>query len=160
MSETAFPAFLSPRRLPNPFDLAAAVCILGSLVYVVGVARGTLAPIDAPEATTIVLDPMALPGYAVRTTLRMFAALFCSLIFTFTYATLAAKSRRAGLILIPILDVLQSANDCAAHQPTVPGYPDPFASEAKDRLRCASAFCHERPRSLCVRNMIAGPKSR
>ena len=108
MSETAFPAFLSARRLPNPFDLVAAVCIVGSLIYVVGVARGTLAPIDAPEATTIVLDPMALPGYAVRTTLRMFAALFCSLVFTFTYATLAAKSRRAGLILIPILDVLQS----------------------------------------------------
>ena len=108
MSETAFPAFLSTRRLPNLFDLVAAVCILGALVYVVGIARGTLAPLDAPEATTIVLDPWALPGYAVRTTLRMFAALACSLVFTLTYATWAAKSRRAGLILIPILDVLQS----------------------------------------------------
>jgi NitT/TauT family transport system permease protein len=29
-------------------------------------------------------------------------------LFTFTYATLAAKSRRAELILIPLLDVLQS----------------------------------------------------
>ena len=108
MSETAFPAFVSTRRLPNLFDLVAAVCILGALVYVIGIARGTLAPLDAPEATTIVLDPWALPGYAVRTTLRMFAALACSLVFTLTYATWAAKSRRAGLILIPILDVLQS----------------------------------------------------
>ena len=108
MSETAFPAFVSARRLPNLFDLAASICIVGALVYVVGVARGTLAPLDAPEATTIVLDPAALPGYAVRTTLRMFAALLCSLVFTFTYATWAAKSRRAGLILIPVLDVLQS----------------------------------------------------
>jgi NitT/TauT family transport system permease protein len=40
--------------------------------------------------------------------LRMFAALVASLIFTFTYATLAAKSRRAELILIPVLDILQS----------------------------------------------------
>ena len=87
MSETAFPAFLSTRRLPNLFDLVAAVCILGTLVYVIGIARGTLAPLDAPEATTIVLDPWALPGYAVRTTLRMFAALACSLVFTLTYAT-------------------------------------------------------------------------
>ncbi|MGD0023196.1 MAG: ABC transporter permease subunit [Xanthobacteraceae bacterium] len=51
---------------------------------------------------------MALPGYALRTTLRMLAALVASLIFTFTYATLAAKSRRAEVVLIPLLDVLQS----------------------------------------------------
>ena len=38
----------------------------------------------------------------------MLAALLASLIFTFTYATLAAKSRRAELVLIPLLDVLQS----------------------------------------------------
>ena len=30
------------------------------------------------------------------------------MLFTFTYGTAAAKSRRAGLVLIPILDVLQS----------------------------------------------------
>ena len=40
--------------------------------------------------------------------MRMFAALAASLVFTFTYATAAAKSRRAALILIPILDILQS----------------------------------------------------
>ena len=108
MPNTVFPAFASVRRLPNLFDVVAGVCIFGALVYVAGIARGTLAPLDAPEATTIVLDPWFLPGYAVRTTLRMFAALVCSLLFTFTYATWAAKSRRAGLILVPILDILQS----------------------------------------------------
>jgi len=108
MPTTAFPAFASVRRLPNLFDLVAGVCIFGALVYVAGIARGTLAPLDTPEATKIVLDPWFLPGYAVRTTLRMFAALMCSLLFTFTYATWAAKSRRAGLILVPILDILQS----------------------------------------------------
>jgi len=108
MPSTTFPAFASVRRLPNLFDLTAGICIFGGLIYVAGVARGTMAPLDAPEATTIVLDPWFLPGYAVRTTLRMFAALVCSLLFTFTYATWAAKSRRAGLILVPILDILQS----------------------------------------------------
>ena len=107
MPSTA-PAFASVRRLPNLFDIAAGVCIFGALIYVAGVARGTMAPLDAPEATAISLDPLNLPGYAVRTTLRMFAALVCSLLFTFTYATWAAKSRRAGLILVPILDILQS----------------------------------------------------
>jgi len=38
----------------------------------------------------------------------MLAALAASLIFTFTYATPAAKSRRAETVLIPLLDVLQS----------------------------------------------------
>ncbi len=107
MPNTA-PAFASIRRLPNLFDIAAGICIFGVLIYVAGVARGTMAPLDAPEATAIALDPLNLPGYAVRTTLRMFAALLCSLLFTFTYATWAAKSRRAGLILVPVLDILQS----------------------------------------------------
>ena len=38
----------------------------------------------------------------------MFAALACSITFTFTYATWAAKSRRAAKLLVPVLDVLQS----------------------------------------------------
>ena len=108
MPNTVFPAFASVRRLPNLFDIVAGLCIFGGLIYVAGIARGTMAPLDTPEATAVTLDALNLPGYAVRTTLRMFAALLCSLLFTFTYATWAAKSRRAGLILVPILDILQS----------------------------------------------------
>nr|WP_227672804.1 ABC transporter permease subunit [Komagataeibacter sp. FXV3] len=67
-----------------------------------------LVPIPASEAGTIHLNPAWLPAYAVRTTLRMFAALAASLVFTFTYAVWAAKSRRAGQVLIPLLDILQS----------------------------------------------------
>ena len=54
------------------------------------------------------LDYWQLPYYAFRTVLRMFIALAASLVFSFTYATLAAKSRRAEMVLIPVLDVLQS----------------------------------------------------
>ena len=107
MTATAFPAFLSARRLPNLFDLAAGALILAALVAIASVARGTLAPLD-PGAVTVTLDPANLPAYAVRTTLRMIAALACSLLFTLTYATWAAKSRRAGLVLVPVLDILQS----------------------------------------------------
>jgi ABC-type anion transport system duplicated permease subunit len=42
------------------------------------------------------LDYMRLPYYAFRTTLRMFTAIAASLVFTFVYATIAAKSRRAA----------------------------------------------------------------
>ena len=40
--------------------------------------------------------------------MRMLLAIVCSLIFTFIYAALAAKSRRAEMMLIPLLDILQS----------------------------------------------------
>jgi NitT/TauT family transport system permease protein len=102
------PAFASARRLPNLFDAAAILCIAGILFAIASGARGTLAPLDTPATAAIQLDPSYLPGYALRTTMRMFAALFCSVLFTFTYATWAAKSQRAGKILVPILDILQS----------------------------------------------------
>ena len=38
----------------------------------------------------------------------MLAAMVASLLFTFTYATLAARNRRAEKLLIPALDILQS----------------------------------------------------
>ncbi len=102
------PSFLAGRRLPNQWDLFAILVVFGALVGMVRVAGGTFAPISAPEALAIHLDPAYLPYYAARTTLRMFGALAASLVFTFTYGTAAAKSRRAGVVLIPLLDILQS----------------------------------------------------
>jgi len=60
------------------------------------------------DALPISLDPWRLPQYALRTVLRMAAALVASLVFSLIYAALAAKSRQAEKILIPVLDVLQS----------------------------------------------------
>ncbi len=108
MSATLFPSMAAARRLPNLWDIVALLCVFGALIAVGHAARGTLVPITAPGATEVSLDPWNLPEYAVRTTLRMFAALAASLFFTFTYGTAAAKSRRAALILVPILDILQS----------------------------------------------------
>jgi NitT/TauT family transport system permease protein len=108
MSETTLPGTFTARRLPNAWDIAAILVVLGLLVSLAGVARGTFAPISALSSGVVSLAPVHLPLYAARTTLRMFAALACSLLFTFTFATVAAKSRRAGLIMIPLLDILQS----------------------------------------------------
>jgi NitT/TauT family transport system permease protein len=60
------------------------------------------------QHTPLSLNPAKLPEYAARTTFRMLAALILSLLFTLTYATWAAKSERAGKLLVPILDILQS----------------------------------------------------
>ncbi len=108
MSSTVTPAFIARRRLPNQWDIFAIVVVLGGLAAMAHVAGATFAPISAPAALSVSLDPANLPNYAARTTLRMFAALAASLIFTFAYGTAAAKSRRASVVLIPLLDVLQS----------------------------------------------------
>jgi NitT/TauT family transport system permease protein len=68
----------------------------------------TLAPLSTLDIAPVSLDPVNLPLYALRTTLRMLLAIVCSIIFTFIYAALAAKSRRAEMVLIPLLDILQS----------------------------------------------------
>ncbi|MBS0639213.1 MAG: ABC transporter permease subunit [Acetobacteraceae bacterium] len=108
MSATLFPTLAASRRLPNAWDVLAILCVFAALIAVGHVAEGTMMSISAPGAVEVSLSPWRLPEYAVRTTLRMFAALALALLFTFTYGTAAAKSRRAGLVLIPILDVLQS----------------------------------------------------
>ena len=105
-----FVAFTSLGRkaLPNQYDLFAFALILAAFIAIAHASHGLTLPLTAPESTVVSLDYKLLPYYALRTTLRMFAAIAASLVFTFVYATLAAKSRRAALVLIPLLDVLQS----------------------------------------------------
>ena len=97
-----------PLRPPAWPDAVATVLVLG-LVLLVGIgARQMAAPLSQATQSAISLSPAALPGYTLRTVLLMLAALAASLVFTLTYATLAAKSRSAEMLLIPVLDVLQS----------------------------------------------------
>ncbi len=103
-----FPAAALGRRLPNIWDIAAILAVFGVLVGVAHVAGETFMKLSAPHAVTVSLDPANLPIYAVRTTMRMFAALAASLIFTFTFGTAAGKGRRAAIVLVPLLDILQS----------------------------------------------------
>ncbi|HXW72625.1 MAG TPA: ABC transporter permease subunit [Methylocella sp.] len=99
---------LGRKALPNHYDFFAFALIFAGFIAIERVSHGLRLPIAAPESTVISLDYGLLPYFALRTTLRMFAAIALSLLFTLVYATLAAKSRRLGLVLIPILDVLQS----------------------------------------------------
>ncbi len=107
-SPKASPPALGRRFLPNIWDGVALILIIGALVLIAYGARQTEAPLSALDIAPVSLDPANLPTYALRTTLRMLAAIGCSLVFTFVYAAFAAKSRRAEMVLIPILDILQS----------------------------------------------------
>ena len=90
------------------WDIVAVLLILGLLVFFAEASRNLGLPLGALQTMPIGLDPWNLPGYAARTSLRMLTALLLSLAFTFTYATWAARSRRAELVLVPLLDILQS----------------------------------------------------
>ncbi|NPT36028.1 ABC transporter permease [Paraburkholderia xenovorans] len=96
------------RVLPNRWDFVAFPLIICLIAMAAIGFHETLAPMSTLKTQAISLDPANLPEYAMRTTLRMLAAMVASLVFTLAYGTLAAKSRRAGLVLVPILDILQS----------------------------------------------------
>ena len=95
-------------RFFTRWDVLAVLLILGLLVFLAEASRHLLQPLSELQREPISLDPRNLPEYAARTTLRMLIAMVLSLVFTFTYATLAAKSNRAERLLVPLLDILQS----------------------------------------------------
>ena len=96
------------RDLASRWDLIAIIVVIGVLTFFAEASRGLLAPVSKITGEALSLDPIHLPVYAARTTLRMFTALVFSLLFTFTYGTWAAKSPRAEKLLVPLLDILQS----------------------------------------------------
>src|ERR1700694_2523582 len=111
MPLSASPAPIATRRAalePKLWDSLAVVLVLGFILFLGQTSASLVEPLSELKIAPVSLDPENLPGYAARTTLRMLAALMLSLLFTFTYATVAAKHRRAELLLIPLLDILQS----------------------------------------------------
>src|SRR6202023_903048 len=95
-------------RLFSRWDILAVLLILGLLVFLGEASRHLFEPLTELQQQPTSLDPGNLPEYAARTTLRMLIAMVLSLLFTFTYATLAAKNKRAERLLVPLLDILQS----------------------------------------------------
>jgi len=95
-------------RLFSRWDVLAVLLILGLLVFLGEASRHLFEPLTELQRTPTSLDPANLPEYAARTTLRMLVAMALSLLFTFTYATLAAKNKQAERLLVPLLDILQS----------------------------------------------------
>jgi NitT/TauT family transport system permease protein len=102
------PPALGQALRPNIWDVVALIPVTGAMVLIVYGGEQTVAPLSALDIAPVTLDPFHLPAYALRTTMRMLLAIVCSIIFTFIYAALAAKSRRAEMVLIPLLDILQS----------------------------------------------------
>lgn len=99
----------SPALPQNPpFTLGDGLILLGlaTLLYVgVRLTFNVPAVIAGPE---ISLSPLAIPWYAFPSIGRMVAAYFLSLGTSLFYGYAAARNRTARMVLMPLLDVLQS----------------------------------------------------
>lgn len=99
----------SPALPQTPaFTIGDGFILLGiaTFLYVGGrLAFNVPAIVAGPD---ISLSPLALPWYALLSVGRMTIAYFLSLLFSLFYGYAAARRRTARLILMPLLDVLQS----------------------------------------------------
>ena len=90
------------------YNLTAIFIIMAVFALFAWSGSQIASPITNIEEPVIDLSASNLPNYAIRTVTRMFLAVIISFIFTICYATLAAKNKKAGQIMIPMLDILQS----------------------------------------------------
>lgn len=99
----------SPALPQNPpFTFGDGLILLGlaTLLYVgVRLAFNVPAVIAGPD---ISLSAWAIPWYTFLSIGRMAAAYFLSLLFSLFYGYAAARNRTARMVLMPLLDVLQS----------------------------------------------------
>jgi NitT/TauT family transport system permease protein len=116
---------------------AALVALIYGLVRLAPALNAPFLPSTAPSSVST--DPANLPYYAVRSLVRMFAALIVSLIFTFAYATAAARLRHLDKVLLPVLDILQSVPVLGFLSVTVTAFINLFPGSELG-LECASIF--------------------
>jgi len=87
-------------------DLAVFLSVFAVIFGVFSIGRTWLGPVRV-EAE-ISQSPRSLPAYAAYSLVRILAAYVLSLVFALAYGYAAAKSKRAEIVLIPLLDILQS----------------------------------------------------
>ena len=124
-------------RWPDVVVMLALVALIYGLLKLAPALNAPFLPKTAPSEVST--DPANLPYYAVRSLLRMFIGLFLSLIFTFVYATAAARLKRADKVLLPVLDILQSVPVLGFLSVTVTAFIALFPGSELG-LECASIF--------------------
>jgi NitT/TauT family transport system permease protein len=141
-----YPIFVSKQsarsadgRGPNRWDWALLPLILGVLAALAFGASQMAKPYAVGTPLPISLDPVYLPYYLLRTTLRMFMALGASLLFSFVFAAVASKSRTAEKILVPMVDILQSIPILGFLSITVTGFIALFPGSLLG-VECAAIF--------------------
>ncbi len=87
-------------------DIAVFLFVFAAIFGVYAIGRSWLGPVQ-PQAE-ISQNPRVLPLYALYSLVRISVAYALSLLFALAYGYVAAHSRRAEMIMVPLLDILQS----------------------------------------------------
>lgn len=87
-------------------DVSVFIAVFALIFGIYSIGRSWLGPVRVE--TEISQSPSSLPLYALYSLVRILVAYAISLVFALAYGYAAAKSRRAELVLIPLLDILQS----------------------------------------------------
>jgi NitT/TauT family transport system permease protein len=87
-------------------DIAVFVAVFAAIFGLYSIGRSWFGPVKV--AAEISQNPRSLPLYALYSLVRILVAYGLSLVFALVYGYAAAKSKRAEMILIPLLDILQS----------------------------------------------------
>lgn len=93
---------------PNLWDIGIFILLMSFFIVLSQGWREILSSLTSLKDVQVSLDPLMLPDYALRSSLRMFIAMGFSLLFTFIYGTIAAKTVLGERFFIPLLDILQS----------------------------------------------------
>ncbi|EHL31896.1 hypothetical protein LDG_6062 [Legionella drancourtii LLAP12] len=126
-------------RFINRWDLLLLILIFAVLFFLGWAGSQMATPYQLGDQIPISLVPENLPFYALRTVLRLFIALFFSILFTFAVGLLAAKNRRAEQVIIPAIDILQSIPVLSFLSITVTGFIHLFPHSLLGP-ECASIF--------------------
>jgi len=87
-------------------DIAVFLFVFAAIFGVYAIGRSWLGPVQSQAE--ISQDPRVLPLYAFYSLVRISVAYALSLVFALGYGYVAARSRRAEIIMVPLLDILQS----------------------------------------------------
>lgn len=123
----------------NRWDWALLPLVLAAMVLAAWGAGQMTRPYQLGESLPLTLDPVWLPYYLLRTTLRMFIALAASLLFSCLFAAFASRYRAAEKVLVPLLDILQSIPVLGFLSLTVTGFISLFPGNLLG-VECAAIF--------------------
>ena len=87
-------------------DIAVFLFVFAAIFGIYAIGRSWLGPVG-PRAE-ISQDPRVLPLYALYSLVRISVAYALSLVFALAYGYVAASSRHAEIVMVPLLDILQS----------------------------------------------------